>query len=99
MRISLHITDWFSCTLLNICNYAPTYFNGVWPKNTSRNNEYNLRNNDDFTLNPGRIKLFKRIPLYSFALEWNAIEDLKFQYKIKNKNKNKNILLPLSIIG
>ena len=61
-------------------NYAPTSFNGVWPKNTSRNNDYNLRNNDDFTLKPVRIELFKRIPLYSFALEWNSIGDLKLQH-------------------
>ena len=60
-------------------NYAPSSFNEVWTKNTQRNNLYKLRNNDDSTLKPVRIELFKRIPVYSFALEWNEVGDLKFQ--------------------
>ena len=61
-------------------NYAPISFSNTWQKNSVRNNEYNLRNNDDFVLMPARIELFKKIPIYSLAFEWNSLGDLKFQY-------------------
>ena len=61
-------------------NYAPLSFSNVWRKNLVRDNVYNLRNNDDFILHPFRIELYKKIPIYSFALEWNQLGDLKFQY-------------------
>ena len=61
-------------------NYAPASFSNTWQKNSVRNNEYNLRNNDDFVLKPVRIELFKKIPIYSLAQEWNSLGDLKFQH-------------------
>jgi hypothetical protein len=62
-------------------NYAPTSFNGTWPTNQNRNNDYNLRNNDLFTLPPFRIELFKKLPLYALPLAWNELPDsLRYQH-------------------
>ena len=60
-------------------NYAPRSFNGTWNKNSIRDNVYNLRNADAFSLPLVRIELIKHIPLYSFALAWNELDELKFQ--------------------
>ena len=60
-------------------NYAPISFNGTWNKNSIRDNVYNLRNADAFSLPLVRIELIKHIPLYSFALAWNELDELKLQ--------------------
>ena len=60
-------------------NYAPMSFNGTWNKNSIRDNVYNLCNTDAFSLPLVRIELIKHIPLYSFALAWNELDELKLQ--------------------
>ncbi len=55
--------------------YAPTSFNGTWPTNQSRANDYNLQNNDLFTLPPFRIELLKKFPIYSLPSVWNELPD------------------------
>ena len=64
----------------SICyNYAPKSFENVFVRNTDRNIDYNLRNNDEFALPMVRIEFFKRFPLYSFPHAWNSLGDLIFQ--------------------
>jgi hypothetical protein len=61
--------------------YAPESFSGTWTKNETRNNEYQLRNDDLFTLPTLRIELFRKIPLYSLPLAWNELPDsLRYQH-------------------
>jgi hypothetical protein len=62
-------------------NYAPLSFREIWQTNGTRNNEYNLRNNDLFILPNFRIELFKRLPLYSLPAIWNEQPDsLRYQH-------------------
>jgi hypothetical protein len=62
-------------------NYAPTSFANIWLKNETRDNEYQLRNNDLFILPPFRIELFKKLPIYSLPLAWNELPDsLRYQH-------------------
>ncbi len=61
--------------------YAPESFSGTWTKNETRNNEYQLRNDDLVTLPTLRIELFRKIPLYSLPLAWNELPDsLRYQH-------------------
>ena len=60
-------------------NYPPMSFNGTWNKNSIRENVYNLRNADAFSLPLVRIELIKHIPIYSFAFAWNELDELKLQ--------------------
>ena len=57
-------------------NYAPISFIDVWDLNANRPNNYNLRNDNDFTLPNPRIEQFKRLPIYSLPLEWNMAGNL-----------------------
>ena len=68
--------------------YAPASFNGTWNKNLNRDNNYNLRNVDDYILPPVRIELIRHIPVYSFALAWNELDDIKFQFNRKTFQQN-----------
>jgi len=79
-------------------NYAHCSFNGVWTKNSEINPEMNLRNKDDFKLPPLNIELFRKIPLYSFAAEWNNLGDSSFQpnqitfaIELKNRLRDNNL--------
>ena len=55
----------------------------IWNKNLIRENNYNLRNVGDYTLPVVRIELLRHIPVYSFALAWNELDDLKLQFNRK----------------
>ena len=57
-------------------NYAPISFNYIWVRNIDRPNEYNLRNDHEFTLPNPRIEQFKKLPIYALPLEWNMAGDL-----------------------
>jgi hypothetical protein len=62
-------------------NYAHSSFSDTWSTNNNRDNDYNLRNNDLFTLPPFRIELFKKFPLYSLPSPWNELPDsLRYQH-------------------
>ncbi len=62
-------------------NYAPTAFNDIWPTNQRRNNDYNPRNNDLFSLPPFRIELFKKFPIYTLPSAWTELPDsLRYQH-------------------
>ena len=67
--------------------YAPPSFIGTWDKNLNRENVYNLRNADAYTLPPVRIELIKHIPIYSFAHAWNELDELKLQPNRKTFQK------------
>jgi hypothetical protein len=62
-----------------VYGYAPKSFNNTWIKNNQREIQHNLRNNDDFMLPMARIELYKKIPMYSLPLAWNAVGDIRFQ--------------------
>ncbi len=56
-------------------------FFGIWAKNETRNNDYQLRNDDLFILPTLRIELFRKVPLYSLPHAWNELSDsLRYQH-------------------
>jgi hypothetical protein len=62
-------------------NYAPSSFSDIWKKNDARDIEYQLRNQDLFTIPPYRIEFFRKIPIYSLPLAWNELPDsLRYQH-------------------
>ncbi len=61
-------------------NYAPPSFNNTWATYAKRNIDNNICNDSYFHLAFPRIKLFKKLPIYSMAAAWNNLGDLRFQY-------------------
>ena len=59
-------------------NYALPTFANSWKKNTERNIEHSLRNENAFTVPKVNLSFFKRFPLYTFPNTWNEAGDLKF---------------------
>jgi hypothetical protein len=55
-------------------NYAPKAIRNMFPINANRNIQYVMRNEHEYQLPFVRIELFRRFPLYTFPLEWNAID-------------------------
>ena len=60
-------------------NTAHRSFLNTWTKNSERNLEINLRNDNNFFIPPVHLEIFRRIPIYSFAKSWNELGDIKFQ--------------------
>ena len=58
-------------------NNAPPSFVNIWPKNINRDQQYDLRNQDNFVVPKPRFEGFKKYPLYSFAKTWNESGDLR----------------------
>ena len=58
--------------------YAPKSFAQTWRKNNEHEQNLNLRNDNHFTLPIPRTDFFKKMPLYSLALEWNNSGNLMF---------------------
>jgi len=58
-------------------NYAPPSFNGVWPLNSNRTTDHELRNTNDFSIPFPRFEGFKKFPLYTFGKAWNEAGDLR----------------------
>ena len=61
-------------------NTAHASFHDSWTKNADRNINIALQNNVDFYVPPVKLELFRKIPLYSFAIAWNNLGDTKFQH-------------------
>jgi len=61
-------------------NYCPNSFINIWQKNSFQNPNLNLRNGNNFFLTAPRTESFKRIPLYSLPLEWNNLNEIKYQF-------------------
>ena len=59
--------------------YAPKTFQGTWQKNEARNLNYELRNNDLFTIPKINLVSLNNIPFFSYPAEWNSLGDLRFQ--------------------
>ena len=59
--------------------YAPDTFQSTWQLNSNRNVEYELRNATDYSLPVPRTEFFKKQPIYSLPLIWNAFNDMKLQ--------------------
>jgi len=61
--------------------YRQQSFFLLWQKNFQRNPTANLRNADDFYIPTARVDSFKRIPIYTFPLEWNNLNiEIKAQF-------------------
>ena len=58
-------------------NTAKPSFSNVWPKNNNRDQQYDLRNLDNFIIPKPRFEGFKKYPHYSFAKVWNESGDLR----------------------
>ena len=69
-------------------NTAKPSFSNVWPKNNNRDQQYDLRNLDNFIIPKPRFEGFKKYPHYSFAKVWNESGDLRlytnFMYNLQN---------------
>ena len=52
-------------------NYAPPTFQLLWQKNTARNLNNELRNQNDFTMPRANSNFFTKFPLFTFPKEWN----------------------------
>ena len=72
--------DYNLCTLVEY-KYAPKTFLDVWQKNANRNLNFELRNNDLFTIPRANLEYLKNIPFFSYPAEWNTLGDLRFQNK------------------
>ena len=59
--------------------YAPKTFHDIWQKNEARNLNYELRNNDLFTIPKINLVSLNNIPYFSYPSEWNSLGDLRFQ--------------------
>ena len=79
--------------------YAPKSFLDTWHKNVQRNLNYQLRNNDLFYTPLVRFEHLKNIPYFSFPVEWNTLNDIRFQsnkktFQIALKNSLLEELVP-----
>ena len=59
--------------------YAPSTFQEVWQKNEDRNLNYELRNNNLFSLPKVNLASLKNLPFFTYPAEWNILGDLRFQ--------------------
>ena len=59
-------------------NYAPSSFSNLWTKNAVNQGERPLRNADDLMLPYPRTELFRKSPQYTLPLEWNQMDDNKY---------------------
>ncbi len=50
---------------------APASLLNLWPKNVDRNQNYNLRNNNDYQIPRANYNFYTRSPAYSFTTLWN----------------------------
>ena len=62
--------------------YGPKSFSNTWKTNANRPYNHELRNNDDFSVDFPNYERFKKMPLYSFPVTWNALDELKNQTNI-----------------
>ena len=86
-------------------NYALPAFLTMWPKNSERDTQHNLRNTGDFTVPRANLSFFTKFPLYSFPKAWNSSGLLTYYqnpitFKIALLNElhgvNDNNIFPLS---
>jgi hypothetical protein len=54
-------------------NYAPSYFENTWQKNSVRNPLLNLRNENDYYISHPRTETFKKSTLYALPTAWNNL--------------------------
>jgi hypothetical protein len=60
--------------------YAPDSFSNIWTKNAVNQGQRPLRNAEDFMMPNPRTELFKRSPLYTLPLEWNNMDENKYNH-------------------
>ena len=58
--------------------YAPSTFQEVWQKNEHRNLNYELTNNNHFSLPKVNLASLKNLPFFTYPAEWNILGDLRF---------------------
>jgi len=59
--------------------YCHPSFSNTWTLNLNRQENYNLRNLEDFHLEFPNYENFKKMPIYSYPKAWNSIGDMKYQ--------------------
>ena len=59
--------------------YALPVFEGLWPKNTDRDVQHELRNADEFVIPKVNLAFIKNFPPYSFPTTWNNFGPNKYQ--------------------
>jgi hypothetical protein len=57
-------------------NYCPKSYIGFFQKRDERNHDYNLRENNMFTVPAARVEHFKKFPSYAFVQAWNSAGDV-----------------------
>jgi hypothetical protein len=57
-------------------DYCPKSYIGFFQKRDNRNHDYNLRENNMFTVPIARIEHFKKFPSYAFVQVWNNAGDV-----------------------
>ena len=70
------LLPYFLLELHSVSRYIPGKF--MWIKNSVNQRDRPLRNADDFMLPHPRTELFRKSPLYSLPLEWNKMDENKF---------------------
>ena len=83
-------------------NLAPDSFSNLWKKNSANQGERPLRNANDYVLPFPHTELFKRSPLYTLPLEWNKMDDNKYNQNrctFKTAVKYKLLHEVLDVIG
>ena len=74
-------------------NKLPLSFTGSWVKNNERNPGYNLRNAEEFHIMQHHHSTLTRLPIFSFAAEWNGCHESKNNPNIRFFLKNLKIQL------
>ena len=71
--------------------YAPVALLNTWTLNSDRQDRYELRNDDNYSLPRVNYSIIRRLPLYSLPLAWNNAPSAKYHanpttFKIALKN-------------
>ena len=72
--------------------YSPQALHNIFPRNSDRNVNYNLRNQDDYATVRVRFNALKKFPLYALPSIWNQADNnryisnpFSFKYALREK--------------
>jgi hypothetical protein len=72
--------------------YSPSALHDTWILNAERDNEYSLRNANNFYIQATRYEHIKKLPYFALPRLWNSLDGLKLEtnpltFKIECKRK------------